>query len=169
MAISLEFRQAVHKKDTRLVRIMLKDNLVIDPTFKEFDQMLLIAEEIENLYDDHDGEILELAPESWTKDYLNEQMIQVVYNFSKQRISLLKKMCRHLFAQRAAAIESERDAIRTGYIQVSRRQIGTALTASGVITTAVGVAVAKPVVVAVGVAAVVVGGACLLSDMEGSR
>jgi hypothetical protein len=168
MAISLEFRQAIQANDTRLVRIMLKDNLVIDPTFVEFDQMLSMAEKIENLYDQHDGEPLNYDVTTWSKDYLNDQLVQVVYNFSKERIALLKSMCRQIFGQRVAKIEKERHgAAQT--ITFSRRQVGTGLAIGGVVATAVGVAVAKPVVIVAGVAAVVVGGACILTDMEGNR
>lgn len=170
MAISQEFKQAVQAKDIRLVRIMLKDNLVIDPTFMEFEHMKTIAEGIVDLYDEHDGESLKTNPDTWTKDYLDEQMIQVVYNFSRQRIDLLKRMCRHLFGNRVAKIERERQhSTYQNQIKMSRTQIGTGLTAGGVITTAVGIAVAKPVVIAVGTAAIVVGGACLLSDRMEKR
>ncbi|MHC0037732.1 hypothetical protein [Pseudoneobacillus sp. C159] len=168
MAISLEFKQAIKDNDTRLVRIMLKDNLVIDPTFVEFDQMLSMAEEMKDLYDEHDGEVLNYDVTKWSKDYLNEQMVQVVFNFSKERLSLLKSMSRHILKERKAKIEKERTA-SSQTITISRRQVGTGLAIGGVVTTAVGVAVAKPVIIVAGVAAVVVGGVCIMTDKEGHR
>ena len=39
----------------------------------------------------HDGETLDYDTSSWTKDYLNQQMVAVVNNFSRERVDLLKR------------------------------------------------------------------------------
>lgn len=164
MAITQEFRQAVQNKDTRMVRIMLKDSLVADPTFVEFNQMNVLAEaNVENLYDEHDGEILKYETTEWTKDYMNGQMVDVVYNFSKVRIDLLKKICRHLYGSRVGQTEKQSRTSST-QVQFSKKQIGTGLVAGGVVATAVGVAIAETAIVATGVAIGVIGGMLILSD-----
>lgn len=164
MVITQEFRQAVQNKDTRMVRIMLKNSLVVDPTFAEFNQMNALAEaNIEALYDEHDGEVLKSETTAWTKDYMDEQMVQVVYNFSKERINLLKSICKHLYGQRANQIEKER-RISTTQIQISKKQVGTGLVVGGVVATAVGVTIAEPVIVATGIAVGIVGGVLIITD-----
>lgn len=164
MVITQEFRQAVQNKDTRMVRIMLKNSLVVDPTFAEFNQMNALAEaNIEALYDEHDGELLKSETTAWTKDYMDEQMVQVVYNFSKERINLLKSICRQLYGQRASQIEKQRNAPLT-QIQFSRKQVGTGLVVGGVATTVVGVAIAEPLIVATGIAVGIVGGVLIITD-----
>ena len=84
MAITEEFDKAITAKDIRMIRIMLKDSLVVDPTLAEFNAMTSIAEKrLEGLYDDHDGEKLSFDTFTWNKNYMDTQMLQVVYNFSK--------------------------------------------------------------------------------------
>lgn len=164
MTITQEFREAVNNKDTRMVRIMLKDSLVVDPTFTEFNQMRALAEaNIVNLYDEHDGEVLKSEATAWTKDYMDEQMVQAVYNFSKERINLLKSICKHLYGQRAIKIEKERKTSTTK-IQISQKQVGTGLVVGGVVATAVGVTIAKPVIVATGITVGIVGGLLIITD-----
>lgn len=164
MAITQEFRQAVQNRDTRMVRIMLKDSLVVDPTFAEFNQMSSLAEaNIEDLYNEHDEDVLKYETTSWTKEYMDEQMVQVVYNFSKERINLLKSICKHLYGERASQIEKERRTSTT-QIQISKKQVGTGLVVGGVVATAVGVTIAEPVIVATGIAVGIVGGVLIITD-----
>ena len=164
MAITQEFRQAVQNKDTRMVRIMLKDSLVVDPTFAEFNQMSALAQtNIVDLYDEHDGEVLKSETTTWTKDYMDEQMVQVVYNFSKERINLLKSICSHLYGERADQIKKDRKAPEP-QIKITKKQVGTALVAGGIVTVAVGVVIAKTAIVATGVAASIVGGVLIITD-----
>ena len=164
MTITQEFREAVNDKDTRMVRIMLKNSLVVDPTFAEFNQMNALAEaNIDVLYDEHDGEVLESDTTTWTKDYMDEQMVQVVYNFSKERINLLKSICSHLYKERADQIKKDRKAPEP-QIQITKKQVGTALVVGGVVTVAVGVVLTKAAIVATGVAVGIVGGVLIITD-----
>ncbi|MNP42433.1 hypothetical protein D3C76_1361980 [compost metagenome] len=90
-------------------------------------------------------------------------MVQVVYNFSKERINLLKSICKNLYGQRASQIEKERRNCTT-QIQISKKQVGTGLVVGGVVATAVGVTVAEPVIVATGIAVGIVGGVLIITD-----
>jgi len=104
MAVSQEFQTALDDKDMRLVRIMLKDSLVVDPTFTEFGEMLRLAEQsLDSLYDEHDGEVLINDSSQWNKDYMDTQMVKVIRNFSEERIELLKKICSHLYGTKRTA------------------------------------------------------------------
>ncbi|SCY24146.1 hypothetical protein [Alkaliphilus peptidifermentans] len=164
MAITQEFKQAVKDNDTLMIRIMLKDSLVVDPTFEEFNQMISLSEgNLLDLYEEHDGEALKYDVDLWTKNYMDEQMIQVVYNFSKVRIELLKRICKHLYGERAQKIEKER-IVSSNRNQISQKQIGTGMVVGGVLATVVGITVAKSVVVVAGVAFVVVGGVLIITD-----
>ena len=78
---------------------MLKDSLLVDSSCAEFDEMFGFAQTaIQDLMDSHDGESFK-APEQWNEDYLNDQMVAVVNNFSKERVDLLKKMVKKLYAE----------------------------------------------------------------------
>ena len=83
MAITQEFIGAVESRKTLRVRIMLKDILLVDPTATKYDEMEAYASSVlGNLYDEYDGESLNYDVTGWNEDYLNEQMVAVVNNFS---------------------------------------------------------------------------------------
>lgn len=92
MAISNDFKEAVEQNKTTRVRIMMKDSLLLDPTGVKFDEMLQYAKNYNpEIMDSHDGEVFKEC-EKWDDDYYDEQMVQVVNNFSTERIDLLKRM-----------------------------------------------------------------------------
>lgn len=96
MAITNAFINAVEAGNVRAIRIMMKDSLLVDPTFAEFNQMAQYARNMNGLYDNHDGRELKEDEASWNDDYMNKLMVQVVGNFSEQRINRLKDIVRHL-------------------------------------------------------------------------
>lgn len=186
MAITQEFRDAVDKKDIRLLKIMLKNSLVVDPTFKEFDEMLdLVKTKGLNLYDKHNGEVLKYDESKWTDDYIDKQMVQLVYNFSEERVKLLKVIFKKLYTERIEIIETKRRNASNSNVKINKDQVGTGLIIIGTVATvgeialesailtavaageialesaaiAAGVIAIKPVVIATGVSMIVVGGA----------
>ena len=96
MPLSEKFYSAVNANDVRGVRIMMKNSLLADPTFEEFAQMESASRSMPGLYDQHNGKELILDKSKWTDDYMNSQMVQVVHNFSHERLDHLKSVVRHL-------------------------------------------------------------------------
>lgn len=96
MAITNSFRNAIATMDIRGIRIMMKDSLLVDPTFAEFSEMETLTKNISGLYDSHDGRRFEEDKSAWNDDYMNKLMVQVVGNFSIERIKHLKNVVRHL-------------------------------------------------------------------------
>lgn len=95
MALSDDFKEAVLQNKKTKVRIMMKDSLLMDSTGATFDEMANYAAK-PGFMDEHDGEVFKPSAE-WNEDYLNEQMVAVVNNFSAERIDLLKKMVKKLY------------------------------------------------------------------------
>lgn len=165
MKISQEYVESVKREDVLMVRIMLKDSLIVDPTFVEFDELLAYAEDnLTSLYDVHDGEKFNNDISTWTKDYMDEQMVKVIDNFSKERISFLKKICGYLYCGRAEEVERERIIEEAKGRQMTQKQVGTGLAIGGVATAIVGVVVSKPIVIGVGALAAVAGGILIAMD-----
>lgn len=96
MAITGAFRNAVATGDIMGLRIMMKNSLLVDPTFIEFEEMSNAVANVSDLYDAHDGRAFELNKTAWDDDYMNELMVQVVGNFSHERLEHLQKVVRHL-------------------------------------------------------------------------
>lgn len=96
MALTNAFREAVNAGNVRRIRIMMKDSLLVDPTFKEFKEMENASASVEGLYDIHDGREFELNKKSWDDNYMDKQMVQLVGNFSHERIQHVKEVVRYL-------------------------------------------------------------------------
>ena len=175
MAITTEFKKAVLEQDKISVRIMLKDILLIDPTLKKFDEMILYAENhIVDLYDVHDGEVLNLNPDSWTEDYFIEQKVNVVTNFSKERIELLKKIVTRLYATEYHTKSQKKDDFRNTKInnihrkqqRESNRRLGLGLTVAGGVVAVTGVCLSKFVLTVAGGVVAAVGISMVVRDRK---
>ena len=106
MALTSEFMDAVNSGKKTRVRIMLKDIMLIDPSCKSFDEMIAYAKgNMQNLFDEHDGESFSDDKADWTEDYMNQQMVSIVTNFSEERIAFLKKIVGFRYADKIAAID----------------------------------------------------------------
>ena len=168
MSISNEFKEAVHSKDVLLVHIMLKDSLLMDPTAAQFHERERYASEyLSDLYDIHDGEELVDDINMWDEDYLSQQMVAVVSNFSRERIDLLKRMARHLFKEKAAKIQEERNSAGKER-NYTHKQIGTGVTVAGAALTVAGICTSQTVLTVGGVVVAVAGVALIMSDKGNS-
>ena len=91
--ISPEFKSAVSSNNLLRTRIMLKDSLIVDPTFQQFDEMLLYAKQmLPDILVAFDGDTLETNSVNWDKEQLNLELVLIVNNFSQERISHLKQV-----------------------------------------------------------------------------
>lgn len=96
MAVTDAFRNDVSAGDVRGIRIMMKDSLLGDPTFIEFNDMSNLARNVSGLYDEHDGRELISDRSVWNDDYMNKLMVQVIRNFSHERLDHLKEVVKYL-------------------------------------------------------------------------
>ena len=55
------------------------------------------AKNMEGLYDEHDGKQFVLDRSLWTEAYMDTLMVEVVNNFSHERIAHLKEVVRYLY------------------------------------------------------------------------
>ena len=97
MALTKSFYQAVKEKNVRLVRIMMKDSLIVDPSFQQFSEMEREAEKVMDIYEPHDGRELEENRDKWNEEYMDKLMVQVISNFSQERIENLKAVVRKIY------------------------------------------------------------------------
>ena len=96
MALTNAFYEAVKDDNVRRVRIMMKDSLLVDPTFTDFNNMVKAASSMTGLYDAHDGRAFISDEQEWNDEYMDKLMVQVVGNFSHERIDHLKDVVRYL-------------------------------------------------------------------------
>ncbi|MBR2209346.1 MAG: hypothetical protein IJ859_11115 [Synergistaceae bacterium] len=111
MPVTSDFKKAVQEKNVNRVRIMMKDSLVRDPSFEEFDEMSREAEKgfgADTLYDRHDGEIFSTDKSDWNKTYMNNQLVDLMSNFSRERLENLKAVCSFIYADDIRASKQSR-------------------------------------------------------------
>lgn len=90
------WQKAVEENSVRKVRIMLKDSLLVDPSFKRFNDRLKASQSVKGLFDEHDGKELIQDRSQWNTAYMDRLMVQVVDNFSHERLEHLKKVVRYV-------------------------------------------------------------------------
>ena len=97
MPLGNAFHQAVESNNIRRIRIMMKNSLLVDPSFKEFHEMEKATRGVKGFWDEHDGGKEFITDKSkWNNDYMDKVMVKVVSNFSHERINHLKEVVRYL-------------------------------------------------------------------------
>ena len=96
MALTNSFYEAVKTGNVRRLRIMMEDSLLVDPSFQEFTSMESAAASVPGLYDSHDGKPFIMDQTEWTDEYMNKLKVQLISNFSHERINHLKDVIRVL-------------------------------------------------------------------------
>ena len=90
--ISEEFKRNVESGDVVTVRSALVDYLIIDRTFKMFDEALTYASQRLDLIQPFDSDALVFDSTQWDETYLNEQKVALMVNFSTERINHIKEL-----------------------------------------------------------------------------
>ncbi len=109
MVLTNAFKEAVSLGNVRRIRIMMKDSLLNDSTFSEFNAMDKAACGLSGLYDTHDGYELNYNENTWDDSYMNDLMVQVVSNFSHERVNHLKEVVMKLRPVDIYSQESQSD------------------------------------------------------------
>lgn len=105
--VSSEFKEAVSAKNLLRVRIMIKDSFVVDPTLVQMDEMLWYAKKnLPNLLVSYNGDVLENDHTKWTFETMNEELVQLVTNFSDIRINHLKEVVTKVMADEIEKIRA---------------------------------------------------------------
>lgn len=150
MAISKDFRDAVSEEKRIRVKIMLKDSLLLDKTFKAFEEMLAYAKtNMPDLIEEHDGEVFKTS-ELWNEEYLNEQMVMVMSNFSSERLNLIKKIIKQIYPQIQERTEVIKEEVPNAKTESSNKSHGAYLgiVCAGIVLLFIGIAVSGvPIIV----------------------
>ena len=97
MAVAQEFADAVKTKNVLLVRIMLKDSLLLDKTFRQFNEMCNYAKNQGlNFWADEDEE-LKIAPRPWNINLMNLELTKLVNDFTERRTFYVRNIIREVY------------------------------------------------------------------------
>lgn len=105
--VSREFMDNVQNGNVYRVRSVLLDYLIIDRTFKTFDEALEYASRTMDVVQKYDNEPFVLDKDKWNMRYLNVQKATLMMNFAPERIQHLKDVITHLDATGATPNTAE--------------------------------------------------------------
>lgn len=111
--LTKEFKEAVAQGNLLRVHIMLKDSLLIDNSFKQFDEMVEFAEsKLDGVWVDN---VDDKESFSQSADNLDNILVGLVNNFSKKRVRYLKTIIRDKYPQKPRKYKHEDDHIKLIY------------------------------------------------------
>ncbi|MDR1531052.1 MAG: hypothetical protein LBS62_02500 [Clostridiales bacterium] len=182
MALSQEFQDAVKQGKIRLVKTMLRDSIVSDPTFAAFDEMMQAAKGLPGLIEVHDGEKFHFDTAYWTNEYMAEQITRILSNFSQERLDLLKGMSKQLNetvsqerpeeggrADKPEARRARKRLINVKDLDFSSRprqaDIGIGVAIAGIGMSVVGFALSKDLLIKLGLLTMTVGDLLVVTGM----
>ncbi len=96
--ITMEFQDAVERKNYLKTKIMLKDSLLVDTSFKQFDTMIRYVESKGiNIWSNSLDTYPLKDPDSWNKDLLNIELASLVTEFTREKVDYIKRMIQTLY------------------------------------------------------------------------
>lgn len=95
--VSVEFADAVKEKNIKRIRIILKNSLLVDKSFEQFEEMLVYVKKYGINVWDSTNSVVEFQAGSITMDRLNYELTLLVDDFSVSRVNGIKKMIRALY------------------------------------------------------------------------
>lgn len=185
-----EFKKAVAEQNLASVRMMLCNELLLDPRAKSFNEMLQYAKDnLPNLFEAEEPSRFTIPSdkEEWDDNILSQMKRDLNMNFSVEKLALFVEMAKYLGADKATEIEKEEEERirrkkeeeermhheKEAYHKqtASRKKTGTIVTGSGAIIAITSLCVegALGTVLSIIGGVVVIGGVILLTVPEKSK
>ena len=181
MILSSEFLKIVSEGNINRIRTQIYTSFTVAPKSNEGEEMVKYAEEnIGNaLYKEQDNQKLDLNVANWTEEYYKQLLKDLMFNFSRERMNLLRKVRKHLFAGKT--VNSNRSKANNGNTtnkssvrfqkttnnrsnSINYKQTGMVVAGVGGVLLLSGLVAKSFVVGAVGGAVLVAGGIILFND-----
>lgn len=100
------------------VRIMLADELLLDPRGNTFKEMLAYAKQnLPNLFEDNKEANFVISPDrsTWDIDLVSEIKQDLISNFSVEKLALFQEVAMEVGKEKAKALADEEDRMRSGF------------------------------------------------------
>lgn len=98
MALTSEFKNAVSEENLLRIRIMLKDSLIVDKSFTQFNEMSSYAQNQGVDFWMIQENKLEMAKkDEWNKDLMNLELTMLVNSFTKERLKYCQSIINEIY------------------------------------------------------------------------
>ena len=98
--VSDEFKMNVATGDITLVKSSLVNYIIMDSTFKKFDEALEYAKLTMEIIEKNGEPVFDKNTDNWDEKYFDKQLTALLFNFSEERIRHIKDI-RKVLRQRA--------------------------------------------------------------------
>lgn len=108
--MNIKFIEAVAASNLMKVRIMLADELLLDPRGKTFKEMLTFAKQnLPNLFEDNKEANFVISPDrsTWNIDLVSEIKQDLISNFSIEKLALFQEVAMEVGKEKAKALAEE--------------------------------------------------------------
>lgn len=102
MAVSNEFIQAVSKQDVLEIRLILKNSLLLDTSFRKYKEMLAYVERSGiNIW--MESKPIERKERPWSMDLMNYELTAIINDFSKDHMQYLQDIISYIYRENVVA------------------------------------------------------------------
>lgn len=117
MSISNEFAMAVKERNRLRVKIMLKDSLLADKSFKLFDEMQRYAtnQGLSPWEDADPDNPLEKAEKPWTEDTMNYELTALINDFTNEHVEYIKEIISDIYITEAKTTYPSSETSKPSY------------------------------------------------------
>lgn len=170
-----DFIKAVEEQNLAKVRISLSNELLLDPRGNSFSEMLTYAmSNLPDLFEENRESNYIVPPEeNWDKEFLFKVKNDIDFNFSREKLAFYEKVIQVVGKSKAERLENEEKSKReNGHEDQTSYEIGhpkinktyALISAGGATLALIGIAAGKTMLMAIGSAALVVGGVLLFTS-----
>lgn len=104
MAVSTDYLQAVKAKNKLKIRLMMKNSLVLDPTFNSFWEMERIAREQGiDVWEQQSEFGFERKPKPWNRADMDYEITAIVDDFTKEHMKYLMEIIKEVIGKGTAS------------------------------------------------------------------
>lgn len=114
MALTKEFKDAVSSKNLLLVRIMMKNSLLVDNSFRQFKQMEEYAKgKSLNIWMEETEKIEKEDKSKYTVELMNLEMTKLVNNFTKEQVEYCQEIIKKVYPVKKPSSNGSKPSVTT--------------------------------------------------------
>lgn len=107
MALTSEFECSVRDKNLLRIRIMLKDSLLVDKSFRQFSEMCRYAETHGAFFwMEKTEELVRVSRDAWNMDLMNLELTRLVNDFTKERLLYCQSIIQKVYEVSMEPVQS---------------------------------------------------------------
>lgn len=171
-----KFKNTVDSGELIGTRVGLTNELLLDPRGGSFKEMREYAEDrLPDLYEQHDGEELDMDHDHWTESVLFDTKNALEDNFSRERLDYYCQMAKVVLKDKADALDREKaeseesNASSSPYGSGNSKKCGpdmlaVGLTVGGLLIGGTAMIAGRTAITVLGLAASAIGGVMLYKD-----